>query len=145
MENNPLTENNYTARPPLLPAGKTQVLGIDYNIAGLLCYVPFGFIAALVFLFTEPKESKFVRFHALQSLLLGAALIALSMILSFVTGFIGAIPGLGWIVALLMIPLSLVVCVGTLVLAVWLIIKAYQHEMWQIPIIGPYAERWVSN
>ena len=130
----------YQAQPPVRQT-KTQVLGLDNNIAGLLCYVPFGFIAAIIFLVAEPKENRFVRFHAIQSLLLIAAMVGLSIALSIVGAILGQIPAIGWVFALLMIPLSLLISLGGLVLMVLLIIKAYQYQMWKIPVIGDYAER----
>jgi len=42
-------------------------LDLDENMAGLLCYIG-GWITGIIFLVLE-KENKFVRFHALQSLL----------------------------------------------------------------------------
>jgi len=42
-------------------------LDLDENMVGLLCYIG-GWITGIIFLVLE-KENKFVRFHALQSLL----------------------------------------------------------------------------
>ena len=39
--------------------------GLDENVAGFLCYL-FGFVTGIVFLVVE-KESRFVKFHAMQS------------------------------------------------------------------------------
>lgn len=121
--------------------GKTQVLGLDYNIASLLCYVPFGFIAAIVFLLTENKESKFVRFHSIQSLLFAGAMMALTIVMSILGTIIGKIPVVGLIFALLLIPFWLIVGFGSLVLAIITIVKAYQYQLYKLPIIGNYADR----
>lgn len=129
------------SQSPMLPTGKTQVLGIDYNIAGLLCYVPFGFIAAIVFLLTESRESKFVRFHAIQSLLFGGSLIALTSVISIFGAIIGKIPVVGFIFALLMIPFWLILSFGSLILVIITIVKAYQYQLYKLPIIGNYAEK----
>ena len=62
------------------PGGAQTNLGLAPNVAGLLCYVPccvglvFGIVAAIV-----EKQSRFVRFHAFQSLLLHGALIVISV------------------------------------------------------------------
>lgn len=129
------------SQSPMLPTGKTQVLGLDYNIASLLCYVPFGCIAAIVFLLTESRESKFVRFHAIQSLLFGAGLIVLTTVISIFGTIIGKIPVIGFIFALLMIPFWLLLSFGSLVLAIITIVKAYQYQFYKLPIIGNYAEK----
>ena|ERR1051326_5907700 len=142
MSNNPSTPEQYLnyqpSQPPML--SKTQVLGLDYNIAGLLCYVPFGFIPAAIFLVTEPKQSRFVRFHAAQSLLLGAAFVGLGIVLGIINSIMMHVPVIGLAFALLMIPVSLLIFLGGLILMVVLIMKAYQNQMWQLPVIGRYAQ-----
>ena len=45
--------------------------GLKENTAGVLCYV-LGWVTGIVFLIIEPKN-KFVRFHALQSIITFAA------------------------------------------------------------------------
>ena len=40
--------------------------GLQENVAGLLCYV-LGWVTGLIFILIE-KENKFVRFHAMQSI-----------------------------------------------------------------------------
>jgi uncharacterized membrane protein len=55
--------------------GKTKTGALDFKMAAAACYLPFSFIhliAAGVFLASEPKEHRFVRFHAVQSLILFA-------------------------------------------------------------------------
>ncbi|MEW6732208.1 MAG: DUF4870 domain-containing protein [Acidobacteriota bacterium] len=127
--------------PPLFPQGKTQVLGLDYNIAALLCYLPFGFIAAIIFLSTEPTDNRFVRFHAIQSLLVTAAWTGLFILLSILSTVFANIPFVGWVFTLILIPIYLIAGIAPLVLMVVLAIKAYHKEMWQVPFIGPYAQR----
>jgi uncharacterized membrane protein len=122
-------------------AGKTQVLGLDFNIASLICYVPFGIIAAIVFLLTEPKESKFVRFHSIQSLLFAGAMMALTTVLSILATIITKIPVIGVIFALLLIPFWLIIGFGSLALVIFAIIKAYQYQLYKIPVIGNYADK----
>jgi uncharacterized membrane protein len=121
--------------------GKTRSLGLDYNIASLLCYVPFGFIPAFIFLLAKPKEIRFVRFHAVQSLLFIGTMIGLSIVLTILSAILSQIPVIGTVFALLMIPISLLISVGSLVLMVVLILKAYNNQMWQLPIIGQHANR----
>jgi uncharacterized membrane protein len=56
--------------------------GMEENVAGLLCYV-LGLITGIIFLILE-KDSKFVKIHAMQSILVSAVLIVISMILGFI-------------------------------------------------------------
>lgn len=57
-------------------------LGIDENIEGLLCYV-LGFITGILFLVLE-KDNKFVRFHAMQSIVTFLAFFVVSMVIGFI-------------------------------------------------------------
>ena len=59
--------------PPGAPTGKTKVLNLDYNVAGMLSYLPIcciNLVFSIIWLASEPKENRILRFHALQSLLL---------------------------------------------------------------------------
>ncbi len=104
-------------------------LGIDENIEGLLCYI-LTFITGIVFLVLE-KENKFVRFHAMQSI---ATFLPL-FVISFVIGFI---PFIGWVIS------SLIVLVEV-ILWLLLIFKAYQGEMYKLPIAGDFAEKQIGK
>jgi uncharacterized membrane protein len=98
--------------------------GINQNVAGLLCYLGW-WITGLIFFLIE-KENRFVRFHAMQSIITFGALSALSMVLSFIPFF--------WI----LLPI-----VGILQLILWVIlmVKAYQGEMFKLPVVGEMAEK----
>jgi uncharacterized membrane protein len=65
-------------------------LGINENMEGLLCYV-LGFITGILFLVLE-KDNKFVRFHAMQSIVTFLVLFVISMVF-------GIIPFLGWMLS----------------------------------------------
>lgn len=73
--------------------------GLDANLAALVCYV-LGFVTGIVMLVIE-KDSKFVRFHAMQSVMTFLGLFAINIVLGF-------IPILGWIVSLLLLPVTLI-------------------------------------
>src|SRR5690625_4803145 len=53
--------------------------GLEQNIAGLLCYLV-GFITGIIFLLIE-KENLFVRYHAMQSIIVTTPLVILSIVL----------------------------------------------------------------
>ena len=103
--------------------------GLEANIAGLLCYV-LGWISGLVFILIE-KENKFVRFHAMQSIIVFGIL--------NITGII-----LGWIpfVGLFLWPL---ISVLGLILWIVLMVKAYQGIMYKLPWAGDLAERRIAD
>ena len=98
--------------------------GMNENLAALLSYV-LGLLPASYFVIE--KESRFVKFHAMQSILVSAAL----MVLSFVLGFI---PFIGWIALILLGPVSFV-------LWILLMVKAYKHIWFKLPVVGDIAEK----
>jgi uncharacterized membrane protein len=117
------------------PHGKTS-LGLDANIAAMLCYITMilcglGIIVSLVFFLVE-KTSRFVRFHAMQALLLVAA----NIVISFVLRVFGGILGGGFF----SFGLSLLISLGFLVLYIIAGIKAYQGDMYKLPVVGDIAE-----
>ncbi len=105
--------------------------GLDENVAGLLCYVGV-WISGLVFLLIE-KDSKFVKFHAIQSIVVFGVLSVASIIL---TPF-SYIPFLGILFDVIR---GLIGLLG-FILWVILMIKAYQHEMFKLPWAGDLAEK----
>jgi len=92
--------------------------GLDENVAGLLCYIA-GWVSGLVFFLIE-KDSKFVKFHAMQSIITFVAVVILAFI-----------PIINWVI-------------GVLALVLWIVlmIKAYQGEKFKLPVIGDLAEKW---
>ncbi|MCX6005584.1 MAG: DUF4870 domain-containing protein [Chloroflexi bacterium] len=100
--------------------------GLEENVAGLLCYVV-GWITGLIFFLIE-KDSKFVKFHAMQSIITFGALAIIAIILNY-------IPFVGWVVGGLL---------GILGLVLWIVlmIKAYQGQKFKLPVIGDLAEKW---
>jgi len=98
-----------------------QSTSVPQGIAGLLTYfIPF--VGGLIFLFLE-KESRLVRFHAVQSILLWIFFIILSAIFSWM-------------------PL-LNVLLWIFILVVWLFImyQALIERMYELPFIGRIARR----
>ncbi len=99
--------------------------GLEANVAGLLCYVGW-WISGLVFILIE-KENKFVRFHAMQSIIVFAAINIIWIPLQF-------IPFVGWLIWAL-----------NFVLWIVLMIKAYQGTMYKLPWAGNLAEKWAGE
>jgi uncharacterized membrane protein len=109
-------------------------LGLDENIEGVLCYV-LGWITGLVFLLLE-KESRFVRFHAMQSLLFSLSIMVVMVVVNIVIGVL-QLP----ILALIPTGLS----VGILFLWILLLYKAFQGERYKLPIVGEIAAKQLKN
>ena len=99
------------------------------NLMGALTYF-LWFVTGIIFLLVE-KNSKFVRFHAMQSTILFGGIFIVQIALGF-------IPILGWLVGFLV---SLVAFVLWIVL-MW---KAFQGEMYKVPYIGEMAEKQLAK
>src|SRR3989338_8233991 len=99
--------------------------GIKPNIAALLAYL-LGFVTGLVFFLIE-KKNKFVRFHAMQSVVVFGAIFVGQWIISF-------IPFVGLVVSGLLSLLGVV-------LWIVLMVKAYQGETFKLPWAGDFAEK----
>ncbi len=120
------------------PAAAASGEGLADNIVGLLCYLV-GVICPILFLVLEPyNKKKFVKFHAFQSLFLTAAWIGLCIALTILAMIITHIPILG---AIIMLLLWVVIGFGGFALWIMLLVKAYQGQMWQLPVIGPLADK----
>lgn len=123
------------------PASGPTNLGVAPNVGGLLCYVPccIGFVFSLVAVIAE-KQSRFLRFHAFQSLLAHAALVVLSLGFMLV-GTVLAFADLGIVSFLLNLILG-VVSLAFVALLVLLMIKANAGEEFALPVIGEMARKW---
>jgi len=109
--------------------------GLEANVAGLLCYV-LGWISGLVFFLIE-KENKFVRFHAMQSIVTFGAFTVVSIVLSI----LGLIPFIGIAFDII----NLIIGVLAFVLWIVLMVKAYQGTRYKLPWAGNLAEKWVGE
>jgi len=106
--------------------GKSST-GIQPNVAALLSYAA-GFISGIIFIVIE-KDNKFVKFHAMQSIVTFGALCVLQIACS-ILGFLA-----------FLIPILQIV---SFILWIILMIKAYQGEIFKLPVAGDIAEKQLS-
>ena len=119
---------------------KTET-GLQPNIAGVLCYLV-GWISGLIFFLLE-KENQFIRFHAMQSIMVFGALTVLSIIISVLAGiflFIGPLSFLSAILGLI----STIIWIIGVIAWILLMVKAYQNETYKLPFFGELAEKKLS-
>jgi uncharacterized membrane protein len=103
--------------------------GLEDNVAALLCYVA-GWVSGLIFFLIE-TENRFVRFHAVQSIIVFGTLNIIGIVF-------------GWIPVFNMFIWPLV---GGLAFVLWVVLmyKSYQGVMYKLPIVGELAEKWSSR
>jgi len=107
------------------PSDERTLKDLTPNVAALLCYVV-GWISGIVFLVLEQKN-RFVRFHALQSIIIFA-------ILSIAGGIFGHAPLVGTV-------FSALIGVATFVIWILLIVKSQSSDIYKFPWAGDLAER----
>jgi uncharacterized membrane protein len=104
-------------------------VGLQDNVAGLLAYF---LIPAIIFLVMEPyNRNRFIRFHAFQGIFYGIAWFVAAAIVGFLP-----------LLNLLLIPLvGLAFMIGLIIC----MLKAFQGQMFKLPVIGDIAEKQAAN
>jgi len=131
------TPTGSAAAGPAAPA--TGSTAMSSNVAGLLTYI-LGFITGIIFLVIEPyKNDKFVRFHAFQSIFLSAVWIGFRIVWGYVImGMIwNPFSGLWGLLSLI----SMLVSLAFLACVLFLMYKAYNNELFKLPVIGELAAK----
>jgi uncharacterized membrane protein len=113
-------------------------MGMSQNVAAGLSYVLF-WITGLIFFLME-KQNRFVRFHAMQSIIFFGGVTILNILINIVvaalhySAFATAIGCIGSIVGL-----------AAFVVWIVLLINAFQGKYFKLPVIGDYAERYANQ
>ena len=131
-----------------------SALGLDGNIAALIGYIFWPI--ALVCLIIE-KENRFVRFHAIQSLLYHAAIIVAAILLVIIVVFLGIIGiasaaagsnaggALGGILGSLVGLVWMVFLLAYLAGLIYAAVQAYGNKWFKLPIVGNMAEKFANK
>jgi uncharacterized membrane protein len=121
--------------------GTTKLLSLDYKTAAMLAYLPLcavNLVFSIIWIRTE--ESRFLRFHALQSLVLTGVFMAVGAAVWGLTVFLLAVPFLGFLSALVQL-----VWLAATVVYIWKsisgMIDAYNGRMSRIEYVGQIAEQ----
>ncbi|MCL1814867.1 MAG: hypothetical protein FWG27_03470 [Treponema sp.] len=136
-------------------------LGMDANVASLIIYIAMAVVSWIPFLgwlswavplafFFMEKNSAFVKFQAVQALIIGIIRAAIAVILYILvwilrpkdlfSAFNYAL-GKGWGVWMLLGTISTIIGLAITALIIFLIIMAYGYKRVELPIIGPIAAK----
>lgn len=122
------------------PTTTTQP-GMSENVAALLCYV-LGWITGIIFFMIDKRP--FVRFHAAQSMVVfgGLHIIHIALGIMFGAGMMmmGGFSTFGLAAAL-----SALIGLLSFILWILLMIKAYQHEKFEVPVAAGIAKSFAGN
>jgi uncharacterized membrane protein len=109
--------------------GGRSSLNLPENVVAMLAYL-FGWVSGLIIFLIE-RQSSFVRFHALQSLIFFG-------VLTLVISIFARIPFVGWLIA----------AVGGITSFVfWIMgmVRAYAGELYRFPIAGDIAASQIKH
>ena len=129
---------------------KSSIGDMQANIMALLCYlvssvlvfVPglmyVAWLAPLVIFFLE-KESRFVKFHAMQAFVLDAVGILLGLLVTLLFG------GISYESFAFVGTLVTIISITILVFAIYAMLKAYRYVEYSIPFIGKISAALTSK
>ena len=129
------------AAPPPMAMAPAGTSGLQENVAGLLCYL-LGWLTGIIFLLIDKRP--FVRFHAAQSMVVfgGLHILSIAVGIFFGAGFMfhGGLGVFGvWSAVYGLINLV------AFILWILLMVKAYQHERFEVPIAAGIAKGFAGN
>src|SRR6266404_4909051 len=113
-------------------AAATPSEGLQENVAGLLCY-SLGWLTGIIFLLIDKRP--WVKFHAAQSIVVFGGLTILRIGVSILGGMMGGVMGFG-----LWVGLGMVIGLVGLILWILLMVKAYQHQTYRVPVAAGIAD-----
>ncbi len=107
----------------------------DANAMAAIAYL-LGIVTGFIIYFVGQKN-RHVRFHAIQSMLLGILEIFAALVLSIISIPLIFIPILGWAVGVF---LGVILLLVILMLEIFMMYKAFTGEQYKLPYIGRLAE-----
>src|SRR6266478_197514 len=129
--------------PPPPPASDSpKSTGLPSNIAAALACIPL--IGGIVFYVLE-KQDSFVRFYAMQSIILGGVFVLCWIVYSIAFAILTTIPAIGFVFLVVLNVLWALIRVAVLVLFIITVVKAFTNGRWDIPYIGPIARKQVGE
>ncbi len=129
--------NPEPAHPAKVAGGLTPPIA-----AGIACI--FTIISGVVFLVIE-KKNAFVRFWAMQAVLLGLLSIAAAILFPIAYFLLGHMPLIGGLMNMALGIVQWLFQIAWLIVYLICIVKAFTNQTWEIPWLGKIARRWLSR
>jgi uncharacterized membrane protein len=121
---------------------KSTSTGLPSNIAAAIACIPL--IGGIIFYILE-KHDSFVRFYAMQSIILGGAWILFAIVYSVAHAILTPIPAIGLLFSIILWVVWALVGVTFLVVFIVTVVKAFTGVRWEIPYIGPMARKQMEG
>jgi uncharacterized membrane protein len=128
--------------PPPPVSDSPKATGLPSNIAAALACIPL--IGGLVFYVLE-KHDQFVRFYAMQSIILGGVFVLCWIVYSILFGILSSIPAIGFVFGIILSVAWALIRVAFVVLWIIATVKAFTGVRWDIPYVGPVARKQVGE
>lgn len=144
-QQSPYGQQQYSSYQPPVGAGAAAAtgqygessMGMAQNTAAGLSYIA-GWVTGIIFFLLE-KKNRFVRFHAMQSILFFGGASVLGFVLRFAAAFSPDFLSLGF--SCLAGIVGLIAFVGWIVL----LINGFQGKYFKLPVVGDMAERYANQ
>ncbi|MCD4844074.1 MAG: hypothetical protein K8R25_06265 [Methanosarcinales archaeon] len=121
----------------------------DDNIIAAIAYLLCPLSSIIIYLMEKDKPDKrrFVMFHAMQSFILGIALIAIGSLFPIIAVILAIIlniiPLIGGIISGLLMMVPPIIILVILVIIFFMIYKSFSGEEYHLPVIGNMAEKYI--
>lgn len=126
------------------PPSSAPSSGLDDNLAGALCYMPFllGLVASIVFLVLEPySKNRLIRFHAFQSIFLTAGMFVAGFVVGILLAIIALVPVVGPVISFVGMLIWPLIGFAGFFLFLFLMYKTYNNQRVVLPVVGAQAEK----
>jgi uncharacterized membrane protein len=122
--------------PTTLTIGSNAAAGLSYLL---------GWISGVLVYFSE-RDNRFVRFHALQSILLSSALTVVGVAASILHALFHDLTSATHWTVFGALGNGIALLSATGIVLIWLasMIAAWTGHRWRLPIVGAYAERYAA-
>jgi uncharacterized membrane protein len=135
------------ASPPPPPSGpgpgpQSGSTGLPSNVAAAIACIPL--IGGIIFYILEKRDS-FVRFYAMQSIILGGAWLLFCIAASIVGLIFRSIPVIAGVLDFFWGVIIAIVYIAFVVLWIVATVKAFTNVRWEIPYIGPMARKQMEG
>jgi len=134
------------SQPPPSPEPRSSVTststGLPSNLAAAIACIPL--IGGIIFYILEKKDN-FVRFYAMQSIILGGALLLCCFVYWIAHWMLAHIPVLGVIFFIILwLPWAFAI-VAIFAFFIVAVVKAFSGVRWEIPYIGQMARKQMGD
>jgi uncharacterized membrane protein len=127
--------------------GQITVFGytLEANIFAAICYLPIppaNIIPCVIALNTPCENPQFIRFNAVQSMIVSGGFFAISTVGGALTGVLAMIPFIGGLLNMVVGLAMFVVIAAYVLLSLKLVASAFLGQTFELPLIGPLARKY---